>query len=76
MNYLKTYCNLIRKAEQRGYTKKKAKEQGLYVESPYAKEICEKYGLHYVSIIRVILKQRNHHKGWKATRRPRNKDDK
>jgi hypothetical protein len=32
MNYLKAYCNLIRKAEQRGYTKKKAKEQGLYVE--------------------------------------------
>ena len=32
MNYLKTYCNLIRKAEKRGYTKKKAKEQGLYVE--------------------------------------------
>ena len=32
MNYLKTYCNLIRKAEQKGYTKKKAKEQGLYVE--------------------------------------------
>jgi hypothetical protein len=32
MNYLKTYCNLIRKAEQRGYTKKKSKEQGLYVE--------------------------------------------
>ena len=29
MNYLKTYCNLIRKAEQRGYTKKKAKEHGL-----------------------------------------------
>jgi hypothetical protein len=32
MNYLRTYCNLIRKAEQRGYAKKKAKEQGLYVE--------------------------------------------
>lgn len=32
MNYLKIYCNLIRKAEKRGYTKKKAKEQGLYVE--------------------------------------------
>ena len=32
MNYLKSYCNLIRKAEKRGYTKKKAKEQGLYVE--------------------------------------------
>jgi hypothetical protein len=32
MNYLKSYCNLVRKAEQRGYTKKKAKEQGLYVE--------------------------------------------
>ena len=50
--------------------------EGEIVESPYAKEICEKYGLHYVSIIRVILKQRNNHKGWKATRRPRNKDDK
>lgn len=32
MNYLKTYCNLIRKAEQRGYAKKKAKELGVYVE--------------------------------------------
>jgi hypothetical protein len=32
MNYLKVYCNLIRKAEQRGYTKKKAKALGLYVE--------------------------------------------
>ena len=32
MNYLKAYCNLVREAEKRGYTKKKAKEQGLYVE--------------------------------------------
>lgn len=32
MNYLKTYCNLIRKAEKRDYTKKKAKELGVYVE--------------------------------------------
>ena len=32
MNYLKVYCNLIRKAEQRGYTKKKAKELEMYVE--------------------------------------------
>jgi len=32
MNYLRVYCNLIRKAEKRGYTKKRAKEQGLYVE--------------------------------------------
>jgi hypothetical protein len=32
MNYLKVYCNLIRKSEKRGYTKNKAKEQGLYVE--------------------------------------------
>jgi len=32
MNYLKVYCNLIRKAEQRSYTKKKAKELDLYVE--------------------------------------------
>jgi hypothetical protein len=32
MNYLRTYCNLIRKAEQRGYTKNKAKKLGVYVE--------------------------------------------
>lgn len=32
MNYLKAYCNLIRKGEKRGYTKKKAKELGMYVE--------------------------------------------
>jgi hypothetical protein len=32
MNYLKVYCNLIRKAEERGYTKNKTKELELYVE--------------------------------------------
>ena len=32
MNYLKHYCNLIRKAEKRGYSKNKAKGQELYVE--------------------------------------------
>lgn len=32
MNYLKVYCNLIRKAEERGYTRKKAKELEIYVE--------------------------------------------
>ena len=32
MNYLRVYCNLIRKAEKRGYNKKRAKEHGLYVE--------------------------------------------
>ena len=32
MNYLKVYCNLIRKAEKRGYTKKKTEEVELYVE--------------------------------------------
>jgi hypothetical protein len=32
MNYLKAYCNLIRKAEERGYTRKKAKELEIYVE--------------------------------------------
>jgi|LakMenEpi03Aug12_release.lakeMendotaPanAssembly.Ray.scaffolds.fasta_scaffold07405_11 hypothetical protein len=32
MNYLKIYCNLIRKLKKRGYTKKKAKELGVYVE--------------------------------------------
>lgn len=32
MNYIKHYCNLIRKAEKRGYTRKKAKEVEMYVE--------------------------------------------
>lgn len=32
MNYLRIYCNLIRKSEKRGYSRKEAKEQGLYVE--------------------------------------------
>jgi hypothetical protein len=32
MNYLKIYCNLIRKAEQRSYTKSSKKEFGVYVE--------------------------------------------
>jgi hypothetical protein len=32
MNYLKLYCRLVRKFEERGLTKKEAKEQGLYVE--------------------------------------------
>jgi len=32
MNYLKHYCKLIRKAEQRAYTKKQTKKQRLYVE--------------------------------------------
>jgi len=32
MNYLKVYCNLIRKAEKRSYTRNKAKKLGVYVE--------------------------------------------
>lgn len=32
MNYLKAYCNLIRKVETRGYTRKKSKKEGIYVE--------------------------------------------
>lgn len=32
MNYLKLYCKLIRKFEERGLTRKEAKKQGLYVE--------------------------------------------
>lgn len=32
MNYLRTYCNLVRKAEKRGYNKKVSKELGIYVE--------------------------------------------
>ena len=33
MNYLGIYCNFMRKAEKRGYTKKKAKELGVLIES-------------------------------------------
>jgi len=32
MNYLKLYCKIVRKEEAKGFTKKQAKEQGLYVE--------------------------------------------
>ena len=32
MNYLKIYCNLMRKAEKRNLTKKEAKEKKIYVE--------------------------------------------
>jgi hypothetical protein len=32
MNYLKLYCNLVRKFEERRLTKEEAKKQGLYVE--------------------------------------------
>ena len=32
MNYLKLYCKLVRKFEERGLTKEEAKKQGLYVE--------------------------------------------
>jgi hypothetical protein len=33
MNYLKLYCKLVRKFEERGLTKEEAKKQGLYTES-------------------------------------------
>jgi hypothetical protein len=50
--------------------------EGEMTESPYVNEICEKYNLHYGCIVRVTRGERNHHKGWKATRRPRNNEDK
>ena len=40
MNYLKHYCNLIRKAEQRDYTKKKANKLGIYVEGHHVFPRC------------------------------------
>ena len=40
MNYLKHYCNLIRKAETRGYTKKKAKKLSIYVEGHHVFPRC------------------------------------
>lgn len=50
--------------------------EGEIIESPYANEICEKYNLHYGSMVRVTRGERTHHKGWKATRRPRTIGDK
>lgn len=50
--------------------------EGEIIESPYANEICEKYNLHYGSMVRVTRGERTHHKGWKATRRPRTNEDK
>jgi hypothetical protein len=50
--------------------------EGEIIESPYVNEICEKYNLHYGCIVRVTRGERNHHKGWKATRRPRTNEDK
>lgn len=40
MNYLKTYCKLIRKEESKRLTKKQAKEQGLYVEGHHVFPQC------------------------------------
>jgi hypothetical protein len=50
--------------------------EGEIIESPYVKEICEKYGLNYGGIVRVTRGERNHYRSWKISRRPRNKDDK
>lgn len=43
MNYLRTYCKLIRKEEAKGLTKKEAKKQGLYVEGHHVFP-CSVYG--------------------------------
>lgn len=40
MNYLNVYCNLIRKAEKRGYNKKTNKEIGIYVEGHHIFPRC------------------------------------
>lgn len=50
--------------------------EGEMIESPYVNEICEKYNLHYGCIVRVTRGERNHHKGWKISRRPRTNEDK
>jgi hypothetical protein len=50
--------------------------EGEIIESPYVKEICEKYELNYGCIVRVTRGERNHYRSWKISRRPRNKDDK
>ena len=78
MNYLKIYCNLIRKAEQRGYTKKKAKKLGMYVEahhtfpvSIYGKNnriVCLTAREHYVahSLLERICINRYGKEHWKS----------
>jgi hypothetical protein len=40
MNYLKLYCRLVRKFEERGLTKEEAKQQGLYTESHHIFPAC------------------------------------
>lgn len=40
MNYLKLYCKLVRKFEERGLTKEEAKKQGLYTESHHIFPAC------------------------------------
>lgn len=50
--------------------------EGDVLESPFANDFCDKYDLHYGSIVRVSRGERSHYKGWKVTRRPRTKDDK
>jgi hypothetical protein len=49
---------------------------GEIIESPYVNEVCEKYNLNYGCVVRVTRGERTHHKGWKATRRPRTNEDK
>lgn len=83
MNYLRAYCNLIRKAEKRGYTKKKEKEKGLYVEghhvfpvSIYGKNnrvVCLTAREHYIAhvLLEKICIQRyglNHRNTHKMTK--------
>lgn len=50
--------------------------EGEIVESPYMKEVCEEYNLHYGCALRVSKGERKHHRGWKITRRPRTEEDK
>ena len=50
--------------------------EGNVIESAYAIDICLQNNLRYGSVVRVARGERNHHKGWKISRRPRTPDDK
>ncbi len=49
---------------------------GEIFETPFVRDICEKYDLRYHGVLRVARGERKHYKGWIVTRRPRFIDDK
>jgi len=50
--------------------------EGIITETIWYTDFCKENNLNHCKIREVTRGVRNHHKGWKAIRRPRNKDDK